>query len=169
MGKIPAGRFLSNALSTSAGGASVSTSTLGKLWDGHSCPSNAIPRHQSLGYPRHEAVGNFFHYMALGDSMQETATSIMKLLLITLVVAVTITSLLVAVDHSPGLHSTPGIWLSAPSLPGLLAVSWAHELDSKNAIWNDGPLLWFVCGFADWIAYFGLAKGAILLRRRFVR
>jgi hypothetical protein len=93
----------------------------------------------------------------------------MKVLLATLVISAAMTSLLIAVDHGPGLHSTSGIWLALPNLPGLTAVSWAHALAPQAAIWNDGPLPWFVCGLVNWIAYFGAAKAAIAARRKFAK
>ena len=92
----------------------------------------------------------------------------MKLLGITLAFAVVMTGLLIAVDHHPGLHSTLGIWLAVPNLPGLAVLNWANYLTPNTAIWDDGPLSWFMCGFVDWITYVGLAKAVIVVRRKFV-
>lgn len=59
-------------------------------------------------YPKAKAIGNLLYYMACVDILQETVMSIMKLLAISLVIAVVITLLLMVIDHSPGLHSTRG-------------------------------------------------------------
>jgi hypothetical protein len=91
----------------------------------------------------------------------------MKAAIITLVLAVMMTSLLpAAVVRGPGLHSTPAIWLAFPNLPGVASAEWAAQFNPKDEMWN-GPLPWYIIGLGDWIAYFGLAKIAMLVRRKF--
>ena len=60
-----------------------------------------------------------------------------------------------------GTHSTPGINLAFANLPGSLVGIWASRLVEENIA------LYAVCGLVNWAFYFSLAKGAMLLRRKF--
>ncbi len=90
----------------------------------------------------------------------------MKVAVITLIVAAMMTLLLAAAAfRGPGPHSTLGFWIGFPNLPGIVAASWSAQLNPTDEMWN-GPLSWYIIGLGDWIAYFGLAKIAMLLRRK---
>lgn len=93
----------------------------------------------------------------------------MKVAVITLVVAAIMTLLLAAVAfRGPRPHSTLGFWIGFPNLPGIVAASCSAQLNPNDEMRN-GSFPWYIIALGDWIAYFGLAKIAMLLRRKLSR
>ena len=85
----------------------------------------------------------------------------MALRLITLLIAVVLTSLMAIAMHVYGAHSTPGIRLMIVNLPGFAVMIWGGLLIGDN------PVMYGVCALVNWAFYFYLAKAVLLLKSRF--
>jgi hypothetical protein len=90
----------------------------------------------------------------------------MKLLVITLIIAVAAAALLGIVGQVYGYHSTAGIWLTLPNLPGIVAAGGLARLIGVDSAWQNGFVGLSVVALADWLAYFGLARIALALKRQ---
>jgi len=97
----------------------------------------------------------------------------MKLVVITLLIAVTATSILAVGGHCYRLSATPGaMWLFfgrslfVLNFPGVLVAMLVHSIMGWSArISSDFPSLVF-CALGDWVGYFGVAKLALFLKHK---
>jgi hypothetical protein len=81
----------------------------------------------------------------------------LRIALWALVLAVAWTAALAAVAHSPGLHSTPGIWLGVFGLPGIVIANWVQSLLHKFNLYFDYFLMFVV----NWIFYCSVIQGFV--------
>jgi hypothetical protein len=98
--------------------------------------------------------------------MFEQATISMKVLVVTLVIAVVAASLLGVAGQVYGYHSTAGFWLAPPNLPGIVAVGLLAKLIRGDSTSLDGFRGLSLVALADWLGYFCLAKIALAVRHR---
>jgi hypothetical protein len=66
------------------------------------------------------------------------------------------------IAHSPGLHSTPGIWIGVFGLPGVVAASWVRPLVHQNPHDYVGYAVMFV---ANWIFYCTVLQGIVSIKQ----
>ena len=87
----------------------------------------------------------------------------MRIALWALFLAVAWTAALGAVAHSPGLHSTPGIWLGVFGLPGVVIANWAQSF--LFHMFNNylGYALMFL---VNWIFYCTVIQGFVSVKSR---
>jgi hypothetical protein len=94
----------------------------------------------------------------------------MKVLMTTLGAAILATILLAAVGQVYGYHSTLGFWVGGTlNLPGIFVISWVAALSRDHSEWLEQFPGFCLIALANWMAYFGAVKLALLLRRRFSR
>ena len=72
----------------------------------------------------------------------------MKIFGITLLFAAGLATLLAIAANSPGIHSTPGIWLTILNLPGALF-----------CVWMEGTWGFIVCALVNGLIYWALFTG----------
>jgi len=67
---------------------------------------------------------------------------------------------LVIIDHTMGIHSTPGFWTMFLGFPGMIVAAWIPATDSS--------IVPYIIGFVvNFNFYFALIVGAVMVRRRF--
>lgn len=80
---------------------------------------------------------------------------------LTFLVATAIPIALAIVTGSPGIHSTPGIWLMVRGLPGTIIGLWTESGFGGN------PLLFYIAmALSNWVLYLLAIKGVLLLRAK---
>jgi hypothetical protein len=88
----------------------------------------------------------------------------MKVYLIALLIVVALAGSMAAAAHTYGWHSTPGIRLMLLNLPGTgVAIAIVSRVERIGA--ND-LMLYLICMPVNWVFYFYLIKGAMLLKRK---
>ena len=90
----------------------------------------------------------------------------MKLMVITLVAAVVAASFLGIAGQAYGYHSTPGMWLAVPNLPGIVTAAGLAQLIGGDSGWLNGLFGLFLVALGNWLAYFGRAKIALVVMHR---
>ncbi|MFZ0954784.1 MAG: hypothetical protein WAN60_00455 [Candidatus Sulfotelmatobacter sp.] len=84
----------------------------------------------------------------------------MKAHLIALLIAAALTGSLAAAAHAYGSHSTPGIRLMLANLPGIVVGLWVGQ-------WIENDYVFYaLSAVVNWVFYFYLIKGAMLLKRK---
>jgi hypothetical protein len=86
----------------------------------------------------------------------------MKIILWALALAVAWTVTLVIVAHSPGLHSTPGIWTGVFGLPGVVVANWVRPFLGHAAQNHFGYAVMFL---VNWIFYCSVVQGILSMKR----
>ena len=87
----------------------------------------------------------------------------MRIVLWGLILAIVWTIALAAVAHSPGLHSTPGMWLGVFGLPGVAIAHWVQSLLHRFNHFLDYSLMFLV----NWIFYCSVLLGVVSLKGKF--
>lgn len=86
----------------------------------------------------------------------------MKLGCLALLLAGVWVAALTIIDHTIGIHSTPGIWTMFLGFPGGIVAAWIPATDSN--------IVPYIIGFVvNFNFYLALILGAVTLRRRFFR
>ena len=88
----------------------------------------------------------------------------MRIALWALLLAVAWTIALAFVARSPGLHSTPGIWLGVFGLPGVVIANWAQPFLFHRFNNYLGYALMFA---VNWIFYCSVIQGLVSVKDRF--
>jgi len=84
----------------------------------------------------------------------------MKIHVIALLIVLVLTGSLAAAAHAYGSHSTPGIRLMLANLPGIAVGLWVGQ-------WIENDYVFYaLSALANWVFYFYLIKGALLLKRK---
>ena len=86
----------------------------------------------------------------------------MRIILWALLLAILWTVALAIVAHSPGLHSTPGIWTGVFGLPGVVVASWVRALLGRNSHERLGYAVMFL---VNWIFYCSVIQGIVSVKR----
>jgi hypothetical protein len=87
----------------------------------------------------------------------------LRIALWALLLAVAWTAALASVAHSPGLRSTPGIWLGVFGLPGVVIANWVQSaLFHRFNNYLGYPLMFFV----NWIFFCTVILGLVSLKGR---
>jgi hypothetical protein len=86
-----------------------------------------------------------------------------KIVLFTFVLALALATAMAIAAYKYGWHSTPGIRLALANFPGSIVGALVSSLTG-----DDNPVPYIVCALANWAFYFGLVKGALLLKRKFL-
>jgi len=86
----------------------------------------------------------------------------LKIALWALLLAVAWTAALATVAHSPGLHSTPGIWLGVFGLPGVVIANWVQSFLFHGFNIYLGYCLMFL---VNWIFYWSVIQGLVSVKR----
>jgi len=84
-----------------------------------------------------------------------------KIYLPTFLLAIALSFALAIVSKTPGIHSTPGIWLTILGLPGTMIGVW-----TETALGDNDLLFYVTTALANWTFYLCVAKGVILLKGR---
>ncbi len=88
----------------------------------------------------------------------------MRIALWAVVLDVAWTVALTAVAHSPGLHSTPGMWLGVFGLPGVAIANWVQSFFfARFNLYFDYSLMFLV----NWIFYCSVIRGLVSVKRKF--
>jgi len=88
----------------------------------------------------------------------------LKILLWALFFAAAWTAALAVVAHSPGLHSTPGIWLGVFGLPGVVIANWVQGfVFHKFSNYLGYPRMFLV----NWLFYCSVIQGLASIQREF--
>ena len=97
----------------------------------------------------------------MGTGMRTKTYSVTFSLSIVLPIALAIALpiALALVARSPGIHSTPGMWLMIAGLPGTMIGAWT----------GDGLLFYFTSALANWTFYSCIAAGVISLKASLTR
>ncbi len=78
---------------------------------------------------------------------------------IAFLLACSLPAALASVVRSPGIHSTPGIWLILAGVPGTFAAVWLYD-------WiGEGFAFYAVIAAVNWVFYLGLVKGVLALKQ----
>jgi hypothetical protein len=88
----------------------------------------------------------------------------MKVALIALLIVIVLTGSMAAAGHLYGWHSTPGILLMLVNLPGFGVAAWCVSL--VGPILEHDFVLYVISAPLNWVFYFYLIKGAVLLKRK---
>jgi len=86
----------------------------------------------------------------------------LKIAMWALLLAVAWTAALATVAHSPGLHSTPGIWLGVFGLPGVVIANWMQSFLFHGFNNYLGYNLMFL---VNWIFYCSVIQGLVSVKR----
>ena len=86
----------------------------------------------------------------------------MKIALWALILAVVWTVALAAVAQSPGLHSTPGMWLGVFGLPGVAIANWVQSSLHTFNRYFDYSLMFLV----NWIFYCSVILGIVSMKSK---
>lgn len=101
-----------------------------------------------------------FAILHLRKSRPMNRLSATKLVCLALLIAGVWVAALVIIDHTIGIHSTPGFWAAALGFPGLMVAAWTTGTDSN--------IILYIIGFVvNFNVYFALIAGAVTVRRRF--
>jgi hypothetical protein len=87
----------------------------------------------------------------------------MKIAISTLVTTAAWTAELVAIAYSPGIHSTPGIWLMLIGLPG---VAVATLMASLSDYAQNDALGYLIMFLGNWFFLWGVVQGFVSLKRK---
>ena len=90
----------------------------------------------------------------------------MKVALWALLLAVAWTVTLGVVAHSPGLHSTAGMWTGAFGLPGVVVASWVRPFLGRGPHNRTEYAVMFV---VNWIFYCTVVQGVLSVKRSFLK
>jgi len=82
-----------------------------------------------------------------------------KIYVTTFLLAISLPIALAVVSKSPGIHSTPGIWLMLAGLPGTIIGTW-----TGMAVADNGLLFYVATALANWTFYLCVAKGVLWLK-----
>jgi hypothetical protein len=93
----------------------------------------------------------------------ETNLSSAALLLWALIPVIIWAGALKHVGNTIGYHSTPGIWLSIIGFPGVVVSDWIYHWTRSE------PAAYFAALLGNWMLWFGLLKGGVMLKRRLHR
>ncbi|MGD0758086.1 MAG: hypothetical protein ABR921_04205 [Candidatus Sulfotelmatobacter sp.] len=85
----------------------------------------------------------------------------MKVHLIALLIVVALTGSMAAAAHAYGWHSTPGIRLMLANIPGIAVGLWVGMWMRENEY-----VFYVLSAATNWVFYFYLIKGALLLKRK---
>jgi len=77
---------------------------------------------------------------------------------LTYLVAIAIPIALAVVTGSPGIHSTPGIWLMVLGLPGTIIELWTESGFGGNRV-----LFYIAIALSNWVLYLLVIKGVRFL------
>ena len=98
--------------------------------------------------------------------MLRGSRSSVKVLVTTLGAAILATVLLAIVGQVYGYHSTEGFWVGLTlNLPGVLVGSWVAALSGDHSEWLDQFPGFCLIALANWMAYFGVVKLALMAWR----
>lgn len=86
----------------------------------------------------------------------------MKIVLWALLLAVAWTVALAAVARSPGLHSTPGMWLGVFGLPGVAIANWVQSSLHRFNFYFGYSLMFLV----NWIFYCTVILGLLSMKSK---
>ena len=89
----------------------------------------------------------------------------MRIALWGLILAVTWTVALAVVARSPGLHSTPGMWLGVFGLPGVVIANWVQSL-LHTFNYSIGYSLMFL---VNWFFYCSVIVGIMSMKSKLSR
>jgi hypothetical protein len=84
----------------------------------------------------------------------------LRIVLWGLILAVGWTLALAVIAHSPGLHSTPGMWLGVFGLPGVGVANWAQSSLHKFSRSIDYSLMLLV----NWAFYCSVIQGFVSMK-----
>jgi hypothetical protein len=85
-----------------------------------------------------------------------------RIVLSALLLAIAWTVALVIVAHSPGLHSTPGAWLGAVGLPGVVIANWTQSVILHDFNRTVGYAIMFL---VNWAFYCSVILGLMSVKR----
>lgn len=83
----------------------------------------------------------------------------MKIMLSALALAIVWMVVLISVEQSPGIHSTPGIWVLLLGFPGVAA-----GISISDS--GDNYIAHVIMFFVNWVFYFGIIFGFVFLKRK---
>jgi hypothetical protein len=73
-------------------------------------------------------------------------------------------SALVINAHYGG-HSTPGIWAAVLGMPGIVVGAWIQNYQTGPSRLGD-IVAWSAMGVTNWLFWFGVARGAVTIKRK---
>jgi hypothetical protein len=87
----------------------------------------------------------------------------LRIALWALILAVAWTVALAAVAHSPGLHSTPGMWLGVFGLPGVVVDNWVQSFFNFHRF--NYYFEYYLMFLMNWIFHFSVIQGVVSVKR----